>query len=67
MRQEAGRRLGEGALRELSLRASAWYEQEALLTEAIEAAYLARDMERVAWLIERVSQQNFSESQTMLR
>jgi len=67
MRHEAGRRLGEEALRELSLQASAWYEQEALLTEAIEAAYLARDMERVARLIERVHEQNFSEPQTMLR
>jgi ATP/maltotriose-dependent transcriptional regulator MalT len=51
----------------LRWRASAWYEQEALLTEAIEAAYLARDMERVARLIERVHEQNFSEPQTMLR
>jgi len=67
MRHEAGRRLGEEALRELSLQASAWYEQEALLTEAIEAAFLARDMERVARLIERVHEQNFSEPQTMLR
>ncbi len=67
MRHEAGRRLGEEALRELSSQASAWYEQEALLTEAIEAAYLARDMERVARLIERVHEQNFSEPQTMLR
>ncbi len=49
------------------MQASAWYEQEALLTEAIEAAYLARDMERVARLIERVHEQNFSEPRTMLR
>lgn len=67
MRHEAERRLGEDALRELSLRASVWYEQEALLTEAIEAASLARDVERVAQLIERVHMQNFSEPQTMLR
>src|SRR2546425_1506920 len=67
MRHEAGRRLGEEALRELSLQASAWYEQEALLTEAIEAAYLARDMERVARLIKLVQEQSFSEPQTMLR
>jgi LuxR family maltose regulon positive regulatory protein len=67
MRHEAGRRLGEETLREFSLQASAWYEQEALLTEAIEAAYLARDMERVARLIEQVYEQNFSEPQTMLR
>jgi LuxR family maltose regulon positive regulatory protein len=67
MRQEAGRRLGEEALRELSLRASAWHEQEALLPEAIEAALLARDMERVARLIERVHAHSFSEPHTMLR
>src|SRR5258708_36665300 len=33
----------------------------------MEAAYVARDMERVARLIERVHEQNFSEPQTMLR
>ncbi|EFH85942.1 LuxR C-terminal-related transcriptional regulator [Ktedonobacter racemifer] len=67
MRHEAERRLGEERLCTLSLRASMWYEQEALLTEAIEAAYLAQDIERVARLIERVHTQNFSEPQTMLR
>ncbi|GHO85361.1 helix-turn-helix transcriptional regulator [Dictyobacter formicarum] len=67
MRQEAGRRLGEEVLRKLSSQASAWYEQEALLTEAIEAASLARDVERVVRLIERVHEQNFDSPQTMLQ
>jgi LuxR family maltose regulon positive regulatory protein len=68
MRREASLRLGEEALGALSLRASSWYEQEALLTEAIEAAWQAQDLERVARLIEqRDAQGGFSESQTMLR
>jgi LuxR family maltose regulon positive regulatory protein len=66
MRREASSRLGEEALRALSLRASSWYEQEALFTEAIEAAWQAQDLERVARLIEqRDAQGGFSEPQTM--
>jgi LuxR family maltose regulon positive regulatory protein len=67
MRREASRRLGEEVLRASSLRASSWHEQEGLLTEAIEAAWLAQDMERVARLIEQVHTQNSSSPQTMLR
>ncbi|HLZ62405.1 MAG TPA: hypothetical protein VKR06_36125, partial [Ktedonosporobacter sp.] len=67
MRREASRRLGEEELRALSLRASYWYEQEELLTEAIEAAWLAQDMERMAGLIEQIDVVNFYEPQTMRR
>ena len=67
MRREASHRLGEVALQTLSLRASSWYEQEALLIEAIEAAWLARDVERMARLIEQVDEQYFYEPQTMRR
>ncbi|MBO0780222.1 MAG: tetratricopeptide repeat protein [Ktedonobacteraceae bacterium] len=67
LRREASRRLGEEALRSFSLKASQWYEQEALLTEAIDAALLARDMEQAAKLIELIVIQNFYELQTLLR
>jgi LuxR family maltose regulon positive regulatory protein len=67
MRREASRRLSEETLRVFSLRASYWYEQEALLTEAIDAAWLARDMERVARLIEQFNEQHFYEPYTMLQ
>jgi len=67
MRREASRRLGEEVLRAYALRASSWYEQEEWLPEAIEAAWLAQDMERVARLIEQVHEQNFGSPQTMLR
>lgn len=67
MRREASRRLGEATLLELSLRASSWYEQKNLLVEAIEAAWLGRDLARVARLIELIHKQNFAEPQTMLR
>ena len=67
MRREASRRLGEEVLRTYALRASSWYEQKEWLPEAIEAAWLAQDMERVARLIEQVHEQNFGSPQTMLR
>jgi LuxR family transcriptional regulator, maltose regulon positive regulatory protein len=66
MRREAAGRLGEETLRALSLRASSWYEREELFTEAIEAAWLAPDAERVARLIEQVNERGFHEPQTML-
>jgi LuxR family maltose regulon positive regulatory protein len=67
MRREAGRRLGEAALRVRALRASHWYEQAGMLTESIEAALLAPDLERAAWLIEQVDVLSFYEPQTMRR
>jgi LuxR family maltose regulon positive regulatory protein len=67
MRREARQRLGEKILRTFALRASSWYEKEKMLPEAIEAAWLAQDMERVASLIEKVHEQNFDSPQTMLR
>ena len=48
LRREATDRLGEEALCIFSLRASQWYAQHAMTTEAIEAALLARDMEWAA-------------------
>lgn len=67
MRREASQRLGEEAMRAYALRASSWYEQEQWFPEALEAAWLAQDMERVARLIEQAHKQNFSAPQTMLR
>lgn len=66
MRREAARRLGADALQAISLRASHWYEQENLLAEAIEAAWLARDLERMATLIEQFNEQHFYEPYTIL-
>ncbi|HEY4384324.1 MAG TPA: LuxR C-terminal-related transcriptional regulator [Ktedonobacteraceae bacterium] len=67
MHREASRRLGEEALQALSLQASVWYAQEALLTEAIEAARLSQNMERMARLIEQIDILTFHETQTMQR
>lgn len=53
MQQAARRQLGKAELRALSLKASLWYEQHALLTEAIETALMAEDFDRAAELIER--------------
>ncbi|HZR41308.1 MAG TPA: transcriptional regulator, partial [Ktedonobacteraceae bacterium] len=53
LRREANRCLGEAVLHALAQRASQWYEDHALYEEAIEAALQARDMERVALLIEQ--------------
>jgi LuxR family maltose regulon positive regulatory protein len=54
MHAEAQRRLGEHILREISLRASQWYEQRGFLSDAIEAALKAEAFERGAGLIERI-------------
>jgi LuxR family transcriptional regulator, maltose regulon positive regulatory protein len=62
MEAEARRRMGEDALRALSLLASRWYEQHDLLGEAVEAALRALDAERAAGLIERLTgDQHFRE------
>lgn len=53
MQREATLRLGEETLRTLSLQASSWYEQHAMVAEAVEAALLAHEFERAASLIER--------------
>jgi LuxR family maltose regulon positive regulatory protein len=54
MQHEARRRLGEEAVRACSRRASSWYEQQGLLTEAIEAALQAGMLAHAAVLIERL-------------
>ncbi len=66
MRGAAAQRLGEEALRAAFLRASLWYEQQALLSEAIETAWRAGELERMAGLIERFNERHFSEPYTML-
>lgn len=55
MRREAAQRLNRQTLHTLSLRASTWYEQHAMTTEAIEAALQAQAFERAAVLIEHVN------------
>jgi LuxR family maltose regulon positive regulatory protein len=57
MRREASRRLGPEMFALLSLRASDWYEQQGMLPDAIEAALLAHDVEKVARLIELAAAQ----------
>jgi LuxR family maltose regulon positive regulatory protein len=54
MRIEARRRFGEEGLRQLSARASVWYEEHDMLDEAVEAALQAQDMPRTAILIQRL-------------
>jgi LuxR family transcriptional regulator, maltose regulon positive regulatory protein len=62
MQHEARRRQGEEALRACSDRASAWYEQQGLLTEAVEAAFKAKAFARAAALIEQtIGPQHFQE------
>jgi hypothetical protein len=46
LRQEASRRLGEGAVRQLWLRASYWYEANDQLEEALDTALAAQTYER---------------------
>ncbi len=53
MQQEARRCLGEERLRQLSARASSWYEEHGLLAEAIETALNAAAFTRSASLIEQ--------------
>ncbi|GHO98151.1 helix-turn-helix transcriptional regulator [Reticulibacter mediterranei] len=54
MRAEARRRFGEEGLRQLSAKASVWYEAHDMLDEAIEAALQAQDMSRTAVLVQRL-------------
>jgi LuxR family maltose regulon positive regulatory protein len=53
MQCEARQRLGEEALCVWYSRASRWYEQEHLLSEAVEMALSAQDFSRAATLIEK--------------
>ncbi len=55
MRATARLRLGDDALRALSLQASHWYERQGLPAEAIDAALQGGDAERAASLIERLA------------
>ncbi len=50
---EARLRLGEDTLQLLAHRASQWFEQQGMLSQAIEMAFLAVDMTRTVELIER--------------
>jgi LuxR family transcriptional regulator, maltose regulon positive regulatory protein len=62
MQHAARRRLGEDTVRACSDRASAWYEQQGLLTEAVEAAFKAKAFARAAALIEQtIGPQHFQE------
>jgi len=54
MRHYARRRLGDAAIRELSHKASLWYEEHGFLADAIEAALAAQQFARAADLLERV-------------
>ncbi|HXR65375.1 MAG TPA: transcriptional regulator, partial [Ktedonobacteraceae bacterium] len=56
MQHEARRSLGEDELYVLSHLASCWFEQQGLLSEAIEAALKARESARAATLIEQFFQ-----------
>lgn len=53
MYAEARKQLGETVLRDVSLKASQWYEQRGFLSDAIEAALKAEAFEHAAGLIER--------------
>jgi LuxR family maltose regulon positive regulatory protein len=53
MQHEARQRFGEEALRAWYSRASVWHEQQGLLSEAVEMALSARELARVAALIEQ--------------
>jgi LuxR family maltose regulon positive regulatory protein len=68
MQREARRRLGEGAVQQLLMRASRWYETQGLLHDAVETALRARDFSSAAALMERVCQpQSFRKSYLLLR
>lgn len=58
MRLEARTRLGDERLRRLAMRASVWYEEHGLLTEAIETALNAAAFARSANLITRLLESN---------
>jgi LuxR family maltose regulon positive regulatory protein len=55
LRQEAYKRLGEEELRRCARCASAWYESRGMLSEAIEAAFSAKETTRAAHLLERLT------------
>lgn len=64
----ARQRLGTDAIHTLHNRASLWYEQHGLLSEAVESALQARNFERTALLIEQVFlPQNFRKAYLVLR
>jgi LuxR family maltose regulon positive regulatory protein len=71
LQAQARQRLGEEALRLCLSWASAWYEQEGMFAEGIEAALAAGEWERAAALMERVlNRQNhpaMQERVTLLR
>ncbi len=71
MQHEARRRLGQEALDACALSASAWYEQQGMFAEAVEAALEAKAFERAAALIEHVIRpqhyQELIEYQTLRR
>jgi LuxR family maltose regulon positive regulatory protein len=54
IQQEARRRLGSHIQHEISLAASLWYEQQHMLSEAVEAALQAQDLPRTITLIEQI-------------
>jgi LuxR family transcriptional regulator, maltose regulon positive regulatory protein len=54
MRQEAQRRLGTAALRELARRAGDWYQRHDMPSEAVEAALQANDMAQATTLIGQI-------------
>jgi LuxR family maltose regulon positive regulatory protein len=54
MQHEAYRRLGEGAVRACLARASAWYEQQGMLADAIDTALAAKEWQRAATLMEPI-------------
>jgi LuxR family maltose regulon positive regulatory protein len=54
MQHEAHRRLGEASLLAIASKASRWYEQHDLLSDAVEAALRARELRRAAGLMTRI-------------
>jgi LuxR family maltose regulon positive regulatory protein len=56
MQQEARRRFGDERLHQLVTRASVWYEEHGLLSEAIETALSAADFARAADLIQELTE-----------
>lgn len=71
LQAQARKRLGEEELRLCLIRASAWYEQEGMFAEGIEAALAAGEWGRAAALMERVlagqNQPAVQERVTLLR
>jgi hypothetical protein len=66
MQHEARRRFGDAALRSWYSRASAWYEQQSLLPDAIEMALHAQQYARAAGLIEQSLKPHFAYKQIRL-